>query len=130
MIDLGNLPGGTGEVRVTAINSLGQVLGLATGNRAFLWTPSAPNGTSGTMVEVQSLLSPTDSAHWNVLVARGINDRGQIAGTGLFDPDGPGSQTAITMAFLLNPVPEPGTFALIVPIAWSARRIARHKCAA
>jgi probable HAF family extracellular repeat protein len=57
--DLGTLPGGAaGGSEAFAINKTGQVVGWAwNGSQvdAFLWTPSTPNGTIGTMIDLGTL---------------------------------------------------------------------------
>src|SRR6266550_3898088 len=77
MIELGTLPGGSGS-EASGINNGGQVVGAsadADGTaHAFLWTPGAPNGATGTMTDLGSL--PGGSAGR----AFGINDRGQVVG--------------------------------------------------
>jgi len=77
MIDLGTLPGGNYSEAV-GINASGQVAGMSSvapgGNsHAFLWTPSTPNGTTGTMIDLGIL----PAAGGNVTA---INDYGQVAG--------------------------------------------------
>ena len=78
MVDLGELPGGGDHSRATAINSLGQVVGesdTATGLRGFLWTPTTPNGSSGSMINLGDLPGGTDLSQ-----ATAINSSGQVAG--------------------------------------------------
>jgi probable HAF family extracellular repeat protein len=93
MHDLGTL-GGVVSVGQD-INFHGHVTGwsLTDDHRihAFLYT----SGTG--MVDLNSLIDPQSG--WELQEARGINDIGQIAGTGLLN----GEQRA----FLLTPVPEP-----------------------
>jgi len=112
MIDLGILPG-TEYSWAYDINSQGQVVGHSIipyeRYRAFIWTPSVPNGDEGTMFDLNSLLEPNTGTGWQIGTATGINDRGQIAGNGSYDPDGPGGIDAIHRAVLLTPVPEPST---------------------
>jgi probable HAF family extracellular repeat protein len=100
--DLGTLY--TGITRVDAISSTGQIVGsahLSTGaDHAFLWNPTTPNGTSGTMVDLNTLIGST---HLTLEDATGINDQGQIVGFG------ERNQTAF--AFLLTPT-KPTTLAL------------------
>ncbi len=78
MYDLGTLPGGTGSSSGYAINASGQITGYsssATSNEhAMLWSPTSPNGSSGTMSDLGTL-SGTDLS-----LGYGINSRGQVAG--------------------------------------------------
>lgn len=110
MIDLGDLPGGLDRSEATAISGSGHVVGWSdgsTGMRAFLWTSAEG------MLDLNALLDPS-GAEWVVLEqAQGINDVGQIAGFGLFDPDGPGDAAAVRRGFLLTPVPEPAGLMLM-----------------
>jgi len=75
--DLGTLVGGNVSSG-TGINAGGQVTGWSNRSggegRAFLWTPTTPNGTSGTIQDLGTL-GGTDSGGWP-----GINDRGQVTG--------------------------------------------------
>ncbi|MDA8180274.1 MAG: DUF3466 family protein [Deltaproteobacteria bacterium] len=102
MTDIGTLGGPTSHAY--GINLAGQVVGesnlIPLGlNHAFLFT-------DGLMLDLNDLIAP-DSG-WVLNTATGINDHGQIAGYGTFG--------GFTRAFLLdpvNPVPEPGTMALL-----------------
>jgi probable HAF family extracellular repeat protein len=67
---------GDGKSWATAINNVGQVVGVVwqsyLGNadtRGFLWTPDVPNGTAGTMIDLGTVGSVTS-----------INDLGQVVG--------------------------------------------------
>lgn len=102
--DLGALPG-TDSSQAAAINLRGDVVGSAglTGSaasRAFLYTDA------GGMFDLNSVLGP--NAPWFLSTASGINNAGQITGTGQIN--------GVTHAFLLTltvpPVPEPSSFAL------------------
>ena len=102
MTDIGTLDGPTSHAY--GINLAGQVVGesnlVPLGlNHAFLFT-------DGRMLDLNDFIAP-DSG-WVLNTATGINDHGQIAGYGTFG--------GFTRAFLLdpvNPVPEPGTMALL-----------------
>lgn len=77
-IDLGLLPGYTGAV-AHDINDDGVVVGKALGSVVpttvgFRWTPSVPNGTSGTLEQLPGLSGAVNSA------AHAINNAGTIAG--------------------------------------------------
>jgi probable HAF family extracellular repeat protein len=112
MHDLGTLPGVANSMAL-AINSLGQSVG-SSGDRAVLFA-------SGQVVDLTQLL-PSVSG-WVLKRASGINDLGQIIGTGTLD--------GATHSFLLTPtgeplpVPEPATWALfaIAALAYAGRRL-------
>jgi len=92
MTDLGPLPGFL-YIQPYAINALGVVVGEAsdvspTSGRAFIWQ-------NGVMTDLNTLI-PGGSG-WVLRIATGINDGGQIAGTGIV-----GGQMH---AFLLTPNP-------------------------
>jgi probable HAF family extracellular repeat protein len=96
-LDLGTLPG-VSDSLAYAINNDGLVVGGANGDgAAFLYR-------DGKMTNLNSLIDPTSG--WVLNLAMDINDLGQIVGTGV-NPDGH------DRAFLLTPVPEPTTFALL-----------------
>lgn len=99
MVDLGDLPGGTDQSAAFGMNALGQVVGFskdASGNRAFLWTPTQPNGSIGSMIDLGGLPGGTNNHS-----ARGINSLGQVVGEV--------STTAGTRAFLWSPTIPNGT---------------------
>lgn len=60
----------------------------------------------GESVDLNRLLAGPDAARWTLTGGTDINDRGQIIGTGLFD-----GQRA---SFIATPVPEPGSWALLL----------------
>ena len=70
MIDLGTLGGNVSAAY--GINAMGQVVGMSNttfngGDHAFLWTPSTPNGTTGTMIDLGLAGTP-----------QAINNYGQV----------------------------------------------------
>ncbi|MBS0423267.1 MAG: PEP-CTERM sorting domain-containing protein [Proteobacteria bacterium] len=104
--DLGTLGGANSQA--LALNNLGQVVGwseLADGSQhAVLW-----DGT--TLIDLNSLLDPTlVSAGWVLKEAAGINDHGAIVGTAVNDLLGIDQGHA----FLLSPVPEPESYAMLL----------------
>jgi probable HAF family extracellular repeat protein len=133
MVDLGKLPGSIYS-RSEDINSQGETVGssfyedASFGHyRAFLWAPTEPNSNDGTMLDLNSLLEPTTGAGWELTAAYGINDRGQIVGSGVYDPDGPGGVDAIGAAFLLTPVPEPPTPKMVGMLGLACALFARRR---
>jgi probable HAF family extracellular repeat protein len=102
--DLGELPG---QFRAYAndINDAGQVVGTSWigrffgDERPFLWT------SDGGMLNLNDLLDESGD-DWFLREAAAINNRGQIVGFG--NRDGYGMH-----AFLLTPIPEPATTALL-----------------
>jgi probable HAF family extracellular repeat protein len=89
LTDLGTLPGGT-QSYAYAINNLGQAVGAsdssASAQRAVLFD-------SGELRDLNGLIPA--STGWILTEARGINDAGQIVGTGIVDGQ--------VRAFLLTP---------------------------
>jgi len=96
------------------INNSGLAVGYSDtargGSRATLWSEE------GSIVDLNDFLSPEQrAAGWELRVAWGVNDAGQIVATGSE------SQSGSTRTFLLTPaaaqppngVPEPGTAALV-----------------
>jgi len=116
--DLGTL--GVTDSFAYDINNAGQVVGSSgtigggTANRATLW-----NGT--VVTDLNSFLdAATLAAGWHLYEARGINDRGWIAGTAY------NSFTGETHAYLLAAIPEPEIYALMLAglgaLAFATRR--------
>lgn len=122
-VDLGTLPGGSRLSSAFALNSSGWVVGdgitASASEAAFLWKPDTPNGTTGTMIDLNSVLDPTTRGSWVFQTARGINDAGQIVGYGRINGRG------ASHALLLTPIPEPATFALVAMLSAAALLIAR-----
>lgn len=109
MRDLGTLGGSYAEAY--DINNSGQVVGYSdsdTARCAFLYD-------DGKMVDLNTLL-PAYSG-WLLQDAKGINDLGQIVGSGYIN----GEQHA----YLLTSIPEPATLSLLVLGAILARRKGR-----
>ena len=108
--NLGTL-GGTNSYGY-GVSSSGQVVGIAdltggAGTAAFLWD-------AGVMYDLNGLLGPGTA--WELLAAYGMNDRGQIVGTGrlngveqavLLTPE-VAMQTTRAMSIVPPPVPETG----------------------
>jgi probable HAF family extracellular repeat protein len=100
LTDLGTLPGNSSTAYYsTGLNSSGQVCGFAVTNRPFLWTPTTPNGTSGSLIDLGDLPTATASN------ANGINDYGQVVGFSQTH-NAPGR---ISSAFLWTPNKPGGT---------------------
>jgi probable HAF family extracellular repeat protein len=99
--DLGDLPGGDVESFARGINDHGVVVGwsdVGGGGHSFVW--DAING----MRDLNDLIDPASG--WVLYQTSAINSAGQIVGTGR-NPDGN------VEAFLLTPIPEPATLALV-----------------
>ena len=96
--DLGTLDGGNSTAR--GLNDLGQAVGtspVAGVNHAFFYGGSP-------MLDLNTLIDPNSG--WALQDAYAINNLGQITGTGTFNGQ--------DRAFLLTPVPEPGSLALAI----------------
>ena len=112
MIDLGDLPGGVDESIAHAVNARGQVAGVCStdvGPRAFLWSPSTTNGTTGSMVDLGALPGEVEFS-----AAEDINVHGLVVGNSgppastrafLWTPDSPNASTGkmIDLNDLLEP---------------------------
>jgi hypothetical protein len=110
MTDLGSFGGTSADFQGLALNYAGTVVGgedldapIPLISRAFLF--------DGTGMHDLNTLIPAGTG-WTLLNATGINDFDEIVGYGTV-----GGQTH---AFLLTPVPEPGTMALLGTITGSA----------
>ncbi len=90
-----------------AINELGQVVGRSFSNsehnyRATLWE-------NGSVIDLNSFLDPSVvQAGWRLTEAFDINENGEIVGTAL------NFNSGAEHAFLLSPVPEPTSVALLL----------------
>jgi probable HAF family extracellular repeat protein len=96
MTDLGTL-GGTGSEGL-GINASGQVTGYAVtatglGGHGFLYS-------NGHMLDLNSLLSPTQAAQYTITAGVSINDSGQIAASGYDNTTSPPRY----VSFLLTPI--------------------------
>ena len=102
MTDLGTLGGPDSWVYGNGINNAGEVVGgadTATGAyHGFLYT-------NGLMQDLNSLI-PADSG-WEILDAKGINDTGQIAATGI-NPEGYDHAVLLTPGDQTTPTGKPG----------------------
>lgn len=98
MYDLGTLTSVGGTSNARGINASGTVVGYTAGfssvpDHAWVWIPSQPNSTAGRLTDLNSLVP--SGAGWVLNQAMGINDAGQIAGTGTIN--------GISHAFVLIP---------------------------
>lgn len=89
LINLDPRLGGNGSIAFD-INNLGQIVGRSGTLGAFIMR-------GNDVTSLDTLIDP--AAGWRIAEARAINDRGQIAATGLLD--------GTAYAVLLTPVPEP-----------------------
>lgn len=90
-----------GIPRLNDVNDSLQAVGLGTfgdGQVALFWSEA-----SG-LVDLNSLLP--EGSGWNLVSATEINELGQITGQGIFNGRG--------MAYRLDPIPEPSTWALMI----------------
>ncbi|WP_298232114.1 PEP-CTERM sorting domain-containing protein [uncultured Azohydromonas sp.] len=104
------------------LNGLGWTVGWAgvgAARHGFLYR-------DGRSYDLNSLLVASDAAQWVLSEGLDVNDKGQIVGTGLFNGK--------AMPFLATPVPEPGSYALMLcglgVIGWATRQRRRRAPAA
>ena len=108
LTDLGNPASAVWASEAGSVNDLGDIAGgyaldtTGTDEDAFLYTQA------GGMQNLNNLIDP--SLGWDLTGAGGINDAGDIVGSG-FNPQGQ------FHAFLLTPVPEPSTLQLTIILA-------------
>lgn len=99
---LDTLGGSFNEAR--GLNNLGQVVGHSqTEDGIYHAFFTGPNGQGLTNLEIETDIM---NAGWSNIRVAAINDLGQIAGTG--------DHNGIRRPFLLSPVPEPETYAMIL----------------
>lgn len=115
-IELGSLPGFETSVAV-AINEAGQIVGNAEHQEGFGQPTSRPFlYRNGAMIDLSTLL-PANSG-WSLLRVGDINNQGQIVGAGFYQ--------GTVRGFVIAPVPEPNSVALLssllVGIGWLHRR--------
>lgn len=107
MTDLGTLGGATSQGY--AINESGVVVGEAANaagqTRAALFS-------NGVVTDLNSFLNPNSG--WILTSARGISDTGFVVGIGTLN--------GTTRGFVLAPVPEPATLAVLAPALLCLRR--------
>lgn len=79
-VSLGNVPGAEPGSTGSSINDRGQATGasisVTINDRAFLWSPSIPNGSAGSMTNLGTLPSDVQS------IGECINSFGQVVGRG------------------------------------------------
>lgn len=104
-------------VTASAINSHGDVVGRVVDSSGFgIWIYSGGQAFSlnGEVINM---------AGWDMITnAIGINDAGQIVGTGIYN--------GVTTAFLMTPVPEPASVSLMLAggaLLWACRRQRRTR---
>jgi probable HAF family extracellular repeat protein len=101
MTDLGSLSSGASYG--VGVNDAGLVIGTYTDaqnyGHPYLWSRDAG------MRDLQGLLDPATGMGWSLGEVNDINNSGQIVGQG--------SYNGVVSAFLLTPVPEPGSIALL-----------------
>jgi len=113
------------EIFLQDINNLGVAVGRT-------WLPASPDSfgylfMDGEAVDLNTRL--VGAADWNIVDATGINDSGQIIGTGCHFSSG------LCQAVLLevSPVPEPGTWAMLLAglatVGAGRYRARRRRCA-
>ena len=93
-VTLLGIAGSFGMASVTDLNKWGQIVGQDSNSfnpSALLWTPTVPNGATGTSYTLSSASGfPAGSAS---SYPSGLNDRGQVTGTAYTPGQGDGNQT-------------------------------------
>src|SRR2546421_6024179 len=110
MIDLGDLPGGDGFSAANAVNSFGQVTGISDisndpfiGPHAILWTPTSPNGSNGSLMDLGAFSGAVDRSY-----GQSINSYGQVTGQSWLGTNARG--------FVWTPTTPNGTYGSMVEI--------------
>jgi probable HAF family extracellular repeat protein len=121
MIDLGKLGGVYSDAQ--GINDPGQIVGLtnmpSAGDRAYVWTPTTPNGTTGVMVSI-GVLGTGWSSQGN-----GINNAGQVVGWSYWTNDPTDGHDNEQHAFLWTPAVPNGSTGAMVDLGTLGDRRAR-----
>ena len=107
LVDL--MPGLSGYSYGFDVNRFGSVVGVMSSG-AFLWQ-------AGDVVNLSAAMA---GSGWRIHDARGINDSGQIVGSG-WNPEGQ------FRAYVLTPVPEPQTYAMFLAGLGLIGAVARRK---
>lgn len=106
MVDLGDLPGGSVASAAHGVNDLGDIVGFGSNadnqNRALLWR-------KGSMLDL-STLAEAQAQGWVFEQALDINNAGAIVGWGWHN----GQQRGFVLAPATSPVPEPGSWTLLL----------------
>lgn len=121
---IASLPTPPGELEstvVTDMNNQGWAVGRSGGrgcyesycHQAFLWR-------DGQTVSLNDLLVPWQAKRWNLFDAVAINDRGQITGRGF-------SSFLVFDSYVLTPVPEPESWALLLAGLGVVGAVARRR---
>jgi hypothetical protein len=100
---LGTDPAGVTNSEAYAINWAGTAVGYAEdydGSGALLGVRAVYWNLDGAAVDLNTLIDPLSG--WTLEYADAISDSGWIAGSGTFDPDGPGEQEAYGRLFLMQ----------------------------
>jgi probable HAF family extracellular repeat protein len=121
-IDLGELIAAGNNVEARGINDAGQIVGWADslslgGQSAFIYQ-------NGVMTDLNTLVDP--GAGWLIVDAHAISNSGYIVASAINSANGTTTATVILAPGVLNPVPEPETWAMLLAglglVGFAARR--------